>query len=133
MAKKTQATSKSGTTYTTKGDSKFYWENYNRERGTSASGMIDTIGGPEKSYYWEYMGSGNDYEKVPFSQEGYNAHLNNIRGLEFKEPKSFWKELKEVGSAVKQGILNKLKSKKQNGGTLTTLQKDTLLRHISGF
>lgn len=133
MAKKTQAISESGTTYTTKGDSKFYWESYNKEKGTSASGMIDTIGGPKKSYYWEYTGSASPYEKVPFSQDGYNAHLNNIRKLEFKEPKSLWENLKEVGSAVKQGILNKFTTKKQNGGTLTTLQKDTLLRHISGF
>ena len=126
MAKKTQATSKSGTTYTTRGNSKFYWEN------GEDSGMIDTIT-PSNSYYNLYMGNGNFPEQVPFSQDGYNAHLNNIRGLEFKEPKSFWEELKEVGSAVKQGILNKLKNKKQNGGTLTTLQKDTLLKHISGF
>ena len=133
MAKKTQATSKSGTTYTTKGDSKFYWENYNRERGTSASGMIDTLGGPEKSYYWEYTGSASPYEKVPFSQDGYDAHLKNIRELEFKEPKSWWEQTKELGQIIKQSVLDKIKTKKQNGGTLTTLQKDTLLKHISGF
>lgn len=133
MAKKTQATSESGTTYTTKGDSKFYWESYNKERGTSASGMIDTIGGPEKSYYWSYTGSASPYEKVPFSQDGYNVHLNNIRKLEFKEPKSWWEGTKEFGRILKQSIWDKFKNKKQNGGTLTILQKDTLLRHISGF
>lgn len=127
MAKKTQATSQSGTTYTTKGDSKFYWKN-----GVN-SGMIDTLGGPGQSYYYEYMGSGNAPEERPYSQEGYNAHLNNIRGLEFKEPKSLWEETKEFGRILKQSILDKFKTKKQNGGTLTILQKDTLLRHISGF
>lgn len=126
MAKKTQATSKSGTTYTTKGDSKFYWENGND------SGMIDTIT-PGNSYYNLYMGSGNFPEQVPFSQDGYNAHLKNIRGLEFKEPKSWWEQTKELGQIIKQSIWDKFKTKKQNGGTLTTLQKDTLLRHISGF
>lgn len=130
MAKKTQATSKSGTTYTTKGDSKFYWENYDRESGRSASGIIDTLGGPSASYYWEKFG---DYEKVPFSQDGYDAHLKNIRELEFKEPKSWWEQTKELGQIIKQSIWDKFKTKKQNGGTLTTLQKDTLLRYISGF
>jgi hypothetical protein len=126
MAKKTQATSESGTTYTTKGNSKFYWEN------GDDSGMIDTIT-PGNSYYNLYMGDGNFPERVPFSQDSYNAHLNNIRGLEFKEPKSWWEETKEIGRIIKQSIWDKFKTKKQNGGTLTTLQKDTLLRHISGF
>ena len=126
MANKIQATSKSGTTYTTKGDSKFYWENGND------SGMIDTIN-PGNSYYNVYMGSGNFPEQAPFSQDGYNKHLNNIRGLEFKEPKSWWEQTKELGQIIKQSIWDKFKTKKQNGGTLTILQKDTLLRHISGF
>ena len=126
MAKKTQATSESGTTYTTRGNSKFY-----RKNGEN-SGMIDTIN-PGNSYYNVYMGSGNYPEQVPFSQDGYNTHLNNIRGLEFKEPKSWWEETKEFGRILKQSIWDKFKTKKQNGGTLTTLQKDTLLRHISGF
>jgi hypothetical protein len=47
--------------------------------------------------------------------------------------KAMWEETKELGRILKQSILDKIKTKKQNGGTLTTLQKDTLLRHISGF
>lgn len=130
MSKKI-ATSKSGTTYTTTGDSKFYWENYNRERGTSASGMIDTLGGPAQSYYWEYMGNGNNYEKVPFSQDGYNAHLNNIRGLEFKEPTPLWKSIKSYLAPKWNTFVDKLKVKELNGGKLP--YHNTLLRHINGF
>lgn len=122
MAKKV-ATSERGTTYTTKGDSKFYWENGND------SGMIDTIT-PGNSYYNLYMGSGNFPEQVPFSQDGYNAHLKNIRGLQFKEPKSLWEGLKELPGLIKQGIQTKFKTKNQNGGKLP--YQNSLLKYISG-
>ena len=125
MAKK-QATTQKGTTYTDLGNGQFSWSNY------PSSGKIDTIN-PGNSFYRVHAGSSVPPDEVPYSPEGYQEQLQTIRGLEFKEPKSLWESLKEVGSAVKQGVLNRFKNKKQNGGTLTTLQKDTLLRHISGF
>ena len=125
MAKK-QATTQRGTTYTELGNGQFAWSNY------PSSGMIDTIN-PGNSFYRVHAGSSVPPDEVPYSSEGYQEQLQTIRGLEFKEPKSWWEETKEFGRILKQSIQDKFKTKKQNGGTLTILQKDTLLRHISGF
>lgn len=118
---KKQATSKKGTTYTNLGNGQF-------ELSGSATGLVDTIS-PGNSYYMIYRGSTVPPEKRQFSNEGYNAHLQNLRTLKFQPKEPWYQPIKDYIKPKWNGFVDKLKLDK-NGGQLN--YNNNLLKYISG-
>lgn len=121
MSQNKKAKSAKGTVYTDLGNGQF-------ELSGSASGLVDTIS-PGNSYYTIYRGSTVPPEKVKFSEDGYNAHLNNVRTLTFKQPEKWYKPITDYIKPKWNGFVDKLKWDK-NGGQLT--YTNNLLKYISG-
>lgn len=119
---KKQATSQKGTTYTNLGNGQF-------ELSGSATGLLDTIS-PGNSYYMIYRGSTVPPEKVKFSEEGYNAHLNNVRTLPFQQPEKWHKPITDYIKPKWNDFIDRLKWNK-NGGQLNIINNN-LLKHITG-
>lgn len=122
MSQNKKAKSAKGTVYTDLGNGQF-------ELSGSASGLIDTIS-PGNSYYMIYRGSTVPPEQVKFSEEGYNAHLNNIRTLPFSQPDKWYKPITDYLKPKWNEFVDKLKWDK-NGGQLT-YTNNNLLKYISG-
>ena len=118
------AKSKKGTEYT-KVDNEDGQFNFSHSSG--ASGFIDTIT-PGNSYYWQYMGAGDPPEKRQFSDEGYDAHLQNLRTLKFQPKEPWYQPIEDYIKPKWNGFVNKLKWDK-NGGQLN---QDYLLKYITG-
>lgn len=122
MSQNKKAKSDKGTIYTDLGNGQF-------ELSGKATGLVDTIS-PGNSYYMIYRGSTVPPEKVKFSEEGYNAHLNNVRTLTFSQPEKWYKPITDYIKPKWNGFVDKLKWNK-NGGQLN-INNNNLLKHITG-
>lgn len=125
MTKYKSATSAKGTTYTQQlSETGQPLKPGQFKLSGAASGLLDTIT-PGNSYYTIYRGSTVPPETAPFSQDSYNAHLNNVRTLKFEQSKDLWEALKEYINS-----LSKETTEHKQGGNLKL--KQNLLKYISG-
>lgn len=119
-----RATSDKGTTYTDLGNGQF-------KLSGSATGLLDTIS-PGNSYYMIYRGSTVPPEEAKFSTTGYDAHLNNVRTLQFKQPDKWWEPIKDYIAPKWNSMLDKIKWKQQ-GGKLIPTTNNNLLKFVTGY